>query len=302
MGNKYLVLDIGGSSIKYALMTECVEFLEKGKVATPQDSIESFVNVIGDLYDKYKDKIEGIAISMPGLIDSKNGYARTGGWLRYNDDKYIVKILQERCPTKIKIQNDAKSAALAEVWKGSLKEYNDGIVVVLGTGVGGAVVKDRKILNGKHFFAGEFSYIWTDTTFAIYSTDNMWGYVNGASALNGAVAMAKNLAKEEVDGFKVFELVNSGDKEAIDVLDKFTYQLAAQLYNLHCVLDTEVIAIGGGISEQDILIEYIQKNIEKIFDKVPFDIPRVKVVRCKFRNDANLIGALYNFLGLEDKQ
>lgn len=240
MGNKYLVLDIGGSSIKYALMTECVEFLEKGKVATPQDSIESFVNVIGDLYDKYKDKIEGIAISMPGLIDSKNGYARTGGWLRYNDDKYIVKILQERCPTKITIQNDAKSAALAEVWKGSLKEYNDGIVVVLGTGVGGAVVKDRKILNGKHFFAGEFSYIWTDTTFAIDSTDNMWGYVNGASALNGAVAMAKNLAKEEVDGFKVFELVNSGDKEAIDVLDKFTYQLAAQLYNLHCVLDTEV--------------------------------------------------------------
>lgn len=276
MGNKYLVLDIGGSSIKYALMTECVEFLEKGKVATPQDSIESFVNVIGDLYDKYKDKIEGIAISMPGLIDSKNGYARTGGWLRYNDDKYIVKILQERCPTKITIQNDAKSAALAEVWKGSLKEYNDGIVVVLGTGVGGAVVKDRKILNGKHFFAGEFSYIWTDTTFAIDSTDNMWGYVNGASALNGAVAMAKNLAKEEVDGFKVFELVNSGDKEAIDVLDKFTYQLAAQLYNLHCVLDTEVIAIGGGISEQDILIEYIQKILKRYLIKFPLTFQELK--------------------------
>lgn len=276
MGNKYLVLDIGGSSIKYALMTECVEFLEKGKVATPQDSIESFVNVIGDLYDKYKDKIEGIAISMPGLIDSKNGYARTGGWLRYNDDKYIVKILQERCPTKITIQNDAKSAALAEVWKGSLKEYNDGIVVVLGTGVGGAVVKDRKILNGKHFFAGEFSYIWTDTTFAIDSTDNMWGYVNGASALNGAVAMAKNLAKEEVDGFKVFEFVNSGDKEAIDVLDKFTYQLAAQLYNLHCVLDTEVIAIGGGISEQDILIEYIQKILKRYLIKFPLTFQELK--------------------------
>ena len=173
--------------------------------------------------------------------------------------------------------------------------------MVLGTGVGGAIVKDRKIHNGKHFFAGEFSYIWTDTTFAIDGTNNMWGYVNGAAALNGAVTMAKNLAKEEeVDGFKVFELVKSGDKEAIEVLDKFTYQLAAQLYNLHCVLDTEVIAIGGGISEQDILIESIQKNIQKIFDKVPFYIPRVKVVRCKFRNDANLIGALYNFLGLED--
>lgn len=299
MGDKYFVLDVGGSSIKYAIMTEDIEFLEKGKVATPQDSIESFVKVIGELHDQYKDEIEGIAISMPGLIDSKNGYARTGGWLRYNDDKYIVKILQERCPVKITIQNDAKSAALAEVWKGSLKDFNDGIVVVLGTGVGGAVVKDRKIHSGRHFFAGEFSYIWTDTTFATDGTDNMWGFVNGAAALNGAVAEAKNLPKEEVDGFKVFELVNSGDEDAIRVLDKFTYQLAAQIYNLHCVLDAEVVAIGGGISEQDILIEYIQKNIEKIFDKVPFDIPRVEVVRCKFRNDANLIGALYNFLDFE---
>lgn len=300
MNNKYLVLDIGGSSIKYAMMTEDIKFLEKGKVNTPQDSIESFVKVIGELYDQYKDEIEGIAISMPGFIDSKNGYAKTGGWLRYNDDKYIVKILQERCPTKITIQNDAKSAALAEVWKGSLKDYNDGIVVVLGTGVGGAIVKDRKIHNGKHFFAGEFSFMWTDTTFATDGIDNMWGSVNGAAVLNGAVAKVKNLPKEEVDGFKVFELVNSGDKDAIEVLDKFTYQLAAQIYNLHCVVDAEIVAIGGGISEQDILIEYIQKNIEKIFDKVPFDIPRVDVVRCKYRNDANLIGALYNFLGLKN--
>lgn len=297
---KHLVLDIGGSAIKYAIITEKIEFLEKGKIPTPLDCIESLVNVIGELYDKYKDEVEGIAISMPGLIDSKNGYARTGGMLRYNDDKYIVKILQERCPTKITIENDAKCAALAEVWNGSLKDYDDGIVVVLGSGVGGAIVKDRKILRGKHFFAGEFSYIWTDTNSEKYEIENWWGYVNGCATLNGTVAEVKKLPKEVVDGFKVFELVNSGDEDALNILDKFTFQLAAQIYNLHCVLDTEIVAIGGGISEQDILIEYVKKNIKKIFDRTPYDLPRVEIVRCKYRNDANLIGALYNFLGLEE--
>lgn len=115
-------------------MTEELRFIEKGKEQTPLDSIESFVEVIGKLYDKYNEDIEGIAISLPGIIDSEKGYAYTGGQLKYNDDKFIVKILKERCPTKITIENDAKCAALAEVWKGCLKDYQDGIVIVLGTG------------------------------------------------------------------------------------------------------------------------------------------------------------------------
>lgn len=296
MSKKYLVLDIGGSSIKYAVMTEDIEFISKGKVKTPMDCIESFIEVIGTIYDNCKNEIEGIAISMPGFIDSKRGYVKLGGMLEYNNDKFIVDILQERCPTKITIANDAKCAAAAELWKGSLKDYDDGIVAVLGSGVGGAVVKDKKILNGKNFFAGEFSFMITDTNTAKVGYDHMWGGINGAAALNKAIAETKGLPLEEMDGFKVFELVNSGDEEANEILDKFTLKLAAHLFNLHCVLDAEIIAIGGGISEQDILIEYIQKNLKKLFDEIPYDLPRVEVIRCTFRNDANLIGALYNFL------
>lgn len=292
---KYLVLDIGGSAIKYALMTEQLGFIEKGKKPTPRDNIENFIEAIGEIYDEYKDIIEGIAISMPGVLDSEKGYAYTGGALTYNNRKEIVKILQERCPTKIAIENDGKCAALAEVWKGSLKEYNDGIVIVLGTGVGGGIVRDKKIYKGKNFFAGEFSFIATDIN-DTENNKNWWGVKSGSKALLDATAKVKNVLVEELDGYKVFEYANNKDEDILKVLDNFTYNLSIQIFNLQCVLDPEIIAIGGGISSQDILIEYIQKNVDKYHKSLNLDVPKPNVVRCQFRNDANLIGALYNFI------
>lgn len=292
---KYLVLDIGGSAIKYALMTEDLEFIEKGKKPTPLDNIESFIEIIGEIYDEYKDDIEGMAISMPGVLDSEKGYTYTGGSLTYNNGKEIVKILQERCPTKIKIENDGKCAALAEVWKGSLKDYDDGVVIVLGTGVGGGIVRNKKIYKGKNFFAGEFSFIATNIN-DTKGTENWWGTKSGSQALIGEAAKIKNIPAEELDGYKIFEYANNNDEDILKVLDDFTYTLAVQIFNLQCILDPEVLAIGGGISSQDILIEYIQKNVEKYHKTFKFDVPKPNVVRCEFRNDSNLIGALYNFI------
>lgn len=292
---KYLVLDIGGSAIKYALMTEKLEFIEKGMKVTPSDNIEHFIEIVGEIYDKYKDYIEGIAISMPGVLDSEKGYTYTGGSLSYNDGKEIVKILQERCPTKITIENDGKCAALAEAWKGSLKDCDDGVVIVLGTGVGGGIIRDKKIYKGKNFFAGEFSFVATNIN-DTQGTENWWGYKSGLRGLIGAAAKAKNMPIEELDGHKIFEYANNNDEDIIKVLDDFTYKLAIQIFNLQCILDPEVLAIGGGISSQDILIEYIQKNVDKYHKSFKLDVPKPNVVRCKFRNDANLIGALYNFI------
>ena len=76
---KYLVFDVGGSAIKYSIMTEDAEFIITGKVKIPTDSFENFRETIGSIYDEYKDDIQGIAMSMPGIIDSDNGYAYTGG-------------------------------------------------------------------------------------------------------------------------------------------------------------------------------------------------------------------------------
>ena len=295
MENKYLVLDVGGSAIKYALMTHEGEFLEKNKVKTPLDSIESFVETIGKIYDNYKTQIEGIAISMPGLIDAERGYAYTGGFLTYNSDKEIVKILQKRCPVKITIENDGKCAALAEIWKGSLKGCRYGVVIVLGTGIGGAIIIDGKVHKGRHLFAGEFSFVRNNAGIK-NNIDNLWGMNSSSAALTKIFAKKKMLNPEEVDGFRVFESIKSGDEEALEILESFANNIAAQIVNIQCIFDPERVSIGGGISEQPILIEYINKKLEEQYDSIEFYVPRIEVQKCDFCNDSNLLGALYNYI------
>ena len=134
---KYLTLDVGGSAIKYALIQEDLKILEKSSVPTPRDTLDNFIETIGKLYDQYAVDIEGIAISMPGIIDPEKGYSYTGGALRYIDKLETVKVLKQRCPVNITIGNDAKCAANAEIGYGHLQDIQDGAVVILGTGIGG---------------------------------------------------------------------------------------------------------------------------------------------------------------------
>lgn len=291
----FLVLDVGGQAIKYALMNEKAQFIEKGDVPTPTDTIENFIETIGTIFDKYRDKIEGIAMSMPGRIDSDRGYLYTGGALVYNYNKEMATIIQKRCPISITIENDGKCAALAEIWLGNLKNFDDAIVIVIGTGIGGGIIKDKKLLKGKHFIAGEFSLIQTNLNNYTDKHLGMWATQSGTPTLCASVAKIKQLPREDVNGYKVFELAKNGDKEVLDVIDDYCYKIALQLYNLQHIYDPEKFAIGGGISKQDILIQYIQKNIDKCADEIQYII-KPEIIRCKFYNDSNLIGALYTYL------
>lgn len=294
-----LVVDVGGSSIKYAVMNEKSEFIEKGNVPTPKDSMESFVDTVGCIYDKYKDRIKGIAMSMPGRIDSDRGYCYTGGDLLYNYDKDTAGILEKRCPVPIAIENDGKCAALAEAWIGNLCDCNDGIVVVLGTGIGGGIIKDKKLHKGANFTAGEFSFIITSPELSNGKHLNLWDMESGSKALLEPIAKLKNIPIEELDGHKAFEYANNGDEEVLTILDEFCSKIVIQLFNLQYIYDPEKIALGGGISAQDILMEYIQKNIEKLIEALPSEFTIPTIVRCKFKNDSNLIGALSHFMDKE---
>lgn len=291
---KYLALDIGGSAIKYALVDEEVKLTCKGKEKTPMDTIENFVEVIGKIFDAFADRIEGIAISMPGVIDSKKGFAVHGGSLSYIRNCNVIEILQRRCPTRIHLENDGKCAALGEFWKGSLKGCNDGVVMVLGTGIGGGIISNGKLVKGNHFSAGEFSFIRTNSE-KRSDYHNFFGAENGVNSLISGVARKKNVQARELDGVKVFEMANEGDEEVIEVLDKYCEGIALQILNLQNILDPEKVAIGGGISEQPLLIKYIVDNIEKIHNSSPRNNVHPKVVQCAFNNDANIIGAIYNY-------
>ena len=161
----YLVFDAGGTFTKYALMDENAEILEKDKVPTPDyhtKTKEDYYAVLDSVVEKYKNRIEGIAISMPGMLDNRNGYCVTAGYLAYLAGSTVGTELSQRYGILVSVENDGKCAALAEFWRGSLKGCTNGAVVVLGSGVAGGIILNGKLFRGNHFTAGEYSYICTE--------------------------------------------------------------------------------------------------------------------------------------------
>jgi predicted NBD/HSP70 family sugar kinase len=300
---KYLVFDAGGTFTKYALMDETSAILEKDKVATPRyedHTKEDYYQVLDGIVEKYRDQISGIAISMPGMLDSIRGYAVTAGFLNYLSDTPVAKELSERYGLPVTIENDGKCAALAEFWKGSLKGSRNGAVLVLGTGVAGGIIIDGKLYRGSRFTAGEYSYLCLDGS-AGGEMDSYWGLSGGAQGLAKAVAKHTGKDWESYDGLEIFRLANAGDVQVLAGLKEFTDALAVQIYNLNVLLDLDVIAVGGGISQQPLLHQYLQQSIDEMLARHPFKkiapyVPTPTITNCHFYNDANLVGALYHYM------
>ena len=183
---------------------------------------------------------------------------------------------------------------LSEIGFGNLKDIQDGAVVILGTGIGGCLIKNHQVHTGRHFSAGEFSFMKTNCLDPI-GLDYAWSDRNGIKGLLKRVQEELETDKK-MSGKEIFELANQGNEKVIKGIDQFSLEVATQIFNVHIIFDCEKVAIGGGISAQPLLIEFIQKNLDAIYDNLGFDVYKPEIVPCHFRNDANLIGTLYQHL------
>lgn len=299
----YLAIDVGGTFTKYAVITDECFISMKDKTPTRQDSLEVFVDSLAEIYETVRAKfgLEGVALSMPGIIDSKKGFMYTGGSLFCISNVNIVEILEQRLHVPVTVENDARCAALAELWKGAIKDCTNAVVVVCGTAVGGAVICNREIIGGKNFMAGEFSYIITDSK-EEYQMKNCLAETAGASALLRSVSEQTGIPVEELSGEKAFSLANQGDEKALSGIRCHAKKLAIQIHNYQYMFDPERIAIGGGISEQPLLLQLIKEELVKINSIFPWTLPIPEITACQFFNDANLIGAVYVHIRAREKK
>ena len=290
MEKRILGLDLGGTFIKYCLFNENDEFLLKGKEMTPSN-IEDFIVLMKELVNHIK-PIEGIAISMPGFIDAKSGYAKTGGAIKYLDDTNIVKLFKELFHVWVSVENDGRCATLAELETGNLKDVNNGIAIIVGTAIGGGIVVNREVLRGKHLIAGEISFM-SGIVDEYPSYNSIFATYCGAYGIYREVE--KTTGIKNMSGIEAFERIKNGDKKVEEALKTVCHRLAVYLYNLQVVIDPEKFVIGGGISAEPLFIQYIQEGIDDICSKNK-DLPvKPNVDVCLYRNDANLLGALYNY-------
>lgn len=286
----FLALDIGGTFVKYAYMDKTGQMIKQDKYPTITDDLNLFYAAIDKILP---DGCEGIAISSPGVIDSEAGIIRVVTLLPCLNGVCLKADLKARYHVPVSVENDAKCAALAEIWQGSLKGYDSALMMVLGSGIGGAVVIDGKLYKGNRAKAGEMGSLICDFD-ENKKTGVSFGRKNSAVWLNKDIAAALNL--ESVEGELVFTYINQKDPIAWPIFEKYCYGVAMQIFNADYLLDLDCIAIGGGISSQPIVIETIRKAFMDLRQRYKEDDHDPKIVACSFENDANLIGALAHFV------
>lgn len=297
----YMVFDIGGSSIKWSVITESGDFKENGSIKTP-DNKETFFKSLEDVTNDMKEKfdVKGIAISAPGAVDSVTGIIGGVSAIPYIHGPNFKEIFKETTGLNVAIENDANCAALGECWLGAGKENNDMAFIVCGTGIGGAIVKDKKLHVGIHKHGGEFGYCAFNYTLDEEGKAHFksWSKTGSTAALANNVAQLKGLEEGSINGVDVFEMCKNGDEIAVKEVNKYFYNMAIGIYNIQYVYDPEVIVLGGAISEREDFVDEINKRFDYMMsDECELEgTIRPQIKKCVFGNNANKLGALYNYL------
>ncbi|MBO0474314.1 ROK family protein [Enterococcus ureasiticus] len=292
---KILVLDIGGTFIKYGLIISGkLEWVKKQ--ATPK-KVEAFKNCLNLIKNEFLEDFTGVSISMPGIINADSGFAVHGGSLEFIRQMDIREFYESIFECPVTVDNDARCGIIGEMNQGQLKRIENAAMIVLGTGVGGGLIVNGQLVRGFHQSAGELSLVQTNS--AMNLTD-LFAVKNSVYSLLKPFAKALGQPTKEVSGEAFFEAIENEDPAAQTILHGYCDSLAVQIWNLQAILDPEKIVIGGGISSQPILLDYIKQSLQKNVDSLNVgplaSVIAPAVVLSSLGNDANLIGAYYNFI------
>lgn len=288
----YISFDVGGTDVKYAIINEIGDILRKDFYKSP-NNLDDFFREIIERTNNCEEKLSGIALSLPGAVDSVNGTIGGSSALDYIHGPNFKEILKEATDLDVEMENDANCAALAEAWLGVAKDKKDILFIVIGTGVGGAVIKDGKIHHGTNLHGGEFGYMISDFVDGKILTLSDTGSTRG---LTRRVESRLNLPKDSINGVEVYKMAEENNVVAQEEINYFYKKLAQGIYNLQYSFDPEMIVLGGTISARNDLVECIEEEVELILAELKQAKIKPVIRNCHFRGSANLIGAVKHFL------
>ena len=314
MGMKCIGVDIGGTSVKIGLFETTGELLDKWEVKTRKE--DGGVNILPDVAASIREvltekeihfsDILGAGLGIPGPV-MPDGYVEVCvnlGWRDVNPQKELSAMLDN---IPVKSGNDANVAALGEMWRGGGMGFTDIVMVTLGTGVGGGIIIDEKIIAGKHGLGGEIGHI--------HIRDEEWEHCNCggvgcveqiASATGIAREARRRMAGEEtpsvlrqygdaVTAKDVLDAAKAGDELALSVVETVGRYLGAALAGIAMTVDPEMFVIGGGVSKAgQFLIDIIDKYYQHYS---PISQNKGIIGLAKLGNDAGIYGAARLVLG-----
>lgn len=286
----FVGIDIGGTNIKYGVIDENGNILETSERPTEAYkgglSIMSKVKeIVYSLKENYK--IEGICVSTAGMVCPKEGKILYAGPTIPNYiGVEIKKILEEEFNIPCMVENDVNSAALGELWLGAGQGKKSMACITVGTGIGGAIVLDGKVVHGFTNSAGEIGYMIVD--------GKEIQKVASTTALVNNVANRKGVDPSNLNGKEIIKGYENGDVICIEEVIKIADVIAHGISNIVYLFNPEVVVLGGGImAREDILKPLIEKSLKKYLIESVYKNTNIQFA--KLKNTAGMIGAVYNF-------
>lgn len=311
--SKYVFgVDVGGTTVKMGLFTAEGELLDKWEIKTRTEDGGKYV--LPDIADSIKSKMaekniaadatEGVGIGVPGPVKEDGTVLKCVnlGWGIINVEEELGKLID----MPVKAGNDANVAALGEMWQGGGKGHSNVVMVTLGTGVGGGIILNGKMLFGVNGAGGEIGHICVDEDESEICGCGNRGCLEQYTSATGVVrlatrAMAASDKKsalrdlETVTAKDVFDLAKAGDELAGEVVDKQAHILGRTLAQIACVVDPEIFVIGGGVSRAGAILT---DAVKEYFEKYAFHACRgTEFALAELGNDAGIYGAARSILG-----
>ena len=308
-------IDLGGTTAKIGLFTTSGALLEKWEVATDTSHAGEHIleNLAAAVLGKMKEKsiqpeqVEGVGIGVPGpVLDSSIVpivCANLGGWGERNVSAQLSGLLDG---LKVLVGNDANVAALGEIWMGAAKGAKNAVMVTLGTGVGGGVVVNGKVIDGVHGAGGEIGHITVNRHETAVCGCGKRGCLEQYSSATGVVRCMKKLLDENPDtpcvlrgtefaAKDVFDAARNGDALAAREVDEMSDTLGMALANIASTVDPEAFLVGGGVARAgDVLFAPLNKHFQEYAFKSCREIP---IKQASLGNDAGIYGAVRLIVG-----
>ncbi|AQS52998.1 Glucokinase [Jeotgalibaca dankookensis] len=314
MSKKILGIDLGGTSIKFAILTEAGDIQQKWSIETNilddgqfivPDIIESIQHHFS-LYQMTAEDFLGIGMGSPGAVNREKGTVYGAYNLNWRELVEVKKPIEEAIGLPFYIDNDANVAALGEKWKGAGADDENVVFVTLGTGVGGGVIANGELVHGVAESGGEIGHVTVDPN-GFDCTCGKKGCLETVASASGVLNLTRKFSEvyagdsvlkkmvddgEQITSKQVFELAKENDDLAVKVVEEFSFFLGLACSHLGNILNPQFIVIGGGVSAAgEFLLEKVRKNFER------FTFPNVqestKIKVAKLGNDAGVIGASY---------
>ena len=308
-------IDLGGTTAKIGLFTTSGALLEKWEVATDTSNAGEHIleNLAAAVLGKMKEQsiqpeqVEGVGIGVPGpVLDSSIVpivCANLGGWGERNVSAQLSGLLDG---LNVLVGNDANVAALGEIWMGAAKGAKNAVMVTLGTGVGGGVVVNGKVIDGVHGAGGEIGHITVNRHETAVCGCGTRGCLEQYSSATGVVRCMKKLLDENPDtpcvlrgtefaAKDVFDAARNGDALAAREVDEMSDTLGMALANIASTVDPEAFLVGGGVARAgDVLFAPLNKHFQEYAFKSCRETP---IKQASLGNDAGIYGAVRLIVG-----